>query len=355
MLEDQQLTILVIDDDNFTLKVVNKHLLTELNLRFNILCAQSGSSGLELLEHNNVNLVLLDVIMPEIDGMEVLRQIRAQDKYKNLPVIMMSADMFPELEAEAFRLGATDFIHKPFTAEVISLRIERHLRLAYLQDHLEKEVKNQTILADNRLKANYRIFQQIVLALAKTIDAKDPYTRGHSVRVAKYSRSLSKLSGDSPEEQDQIYYMGLLHDIGKIGIPMGVINKPDKLTDDEYEIIKQHTLIGDEILSYIEEFPQLRIGARYHHERYDGTGYPDGLKGKDIPRQARIIGVADAYDTMTSKRKYRDILPQNVVREQLEKGMNTQFDPVFARLMLKMMDLDHEYRLRQQEDDENNT
>lgn len=353
MSEDLSSTILVIDDDKFTLKVVSKQLFSELNISFNILSAQSAQSGLKLLECNSVNLVLLDVNMPEIDGLEVLRQIRAQEKYKNLPVVMMSGDMLPTLEAEAFRLGATDFIHKPFAAEVISLRIQQHLKLAYLQEHLENEVRNQTSLADKRLQSNYRIFQQIVLALANTIDAKDPYTRGHSVRVAKYARSLSKLSGDSPEEQDQIYCMGLLHDIGKIGVPNVVINKPGKLTDEEFAIIKQHTVIGDKILSSIEEFPQLRIGARYHHERFDGKGYPDGLKGEEIPRQARIIGVADAYDTMTSKRKYRDILPQQVVREQLEQGMGSQFDPVFAKLMLKMVDLDRDYQLRQQEKDDN--
>ena len=139
----------------------------------------------------------------------------------------------------------------------------------------------------------------------------------------------------------------MLHDIGKIGISNEIINKTGKLTDEEYEIIKTHPSIGGDILSNISEIPNIAIGARWHHERYDGKGYPDGLKGKDIPELARIIGVADAYDAMTSKRSYRDVLSQEIVRLEIEKGKGTQFDPVFAEIMLEMIDEDKNYDMHE--------
>ena len=137
------------------------------------------------------------------------------------------------------------------------------------------------------------------------------------------------------------------HDIGKIGIPDGIINKTTRLTDEEYQIIKTHPIIGADILQNISELPELVLGARWHHERYDGKGYPDGLKGSEIPEMSRIIGVADAYDAMTSNRSYRDVLPQSVVRKEIEKGKGSQFDPVFADMMLQLIDEDTEYLMRE--------
>ena len=152
---------------------------------------------------------------------------------------------------------------------------------------------------------------------------------------------------DDEEKQEDVYFAGMLHDIGKIGISNEIINKTGKLTDEEYEIIKTHPSIGGDILSNISEIPNIAIGARWHHERYDGKGYPDGLKGKDIPELARIIGVADAYDAMTSKRSYRDVLSQEIVRLEIEKGKGTQFDPVFAEIMLEMIDEDKNYDMHE--------
>lgn len=188
---------------------------------------------------------------------------------------------------------------------------------------------------------------EVMEALAHTIDAKDKYTNGHSFRVAMYSRMLAKELGLPAQEQDDIYYMGLLHDIGKIGIPGAIINKTSRLTDEEYEQIKMHPVYGYEILSEIESMPELSIGARYHHERIDGKGYPDGLKGDEIPYMARIISVADSYDTMTSNRSYRDYLPQDVVREEIEKNIGTQFDETAARAMLEIIKRDKDYMLHE--------
>ena len=189
----------------------------------------------------------------------------------------------------------------------------------------------------------------VTRSLASTIDAKDRYTSGHSHRVAGYAAELARRMGKTDEEQQTVYYAGVLHDIGKISVPEEVINKPGKLTAEEFEQIKIHTVSGYHILSGVHEDERVRDGAKYHHERYDGKGYPDGLCGKDIPEIARVIAVADAYDAMTSDRSYRKALPQSAVREEILKGKGTQFDPLIADLMIGIIDEDREYGLRQKE------
>lgn len=215
------------------------------------------------------------------------------------------------------------------------------------QEKLVQELQVQTQQAEQRRAKLERLTGQIMLTLAETIDAKDTYTNGHSVRVAGYAREIARRAGKTPQYQQEIYFIGLLHDIGKIGIPNTIINKTSGLTDEEYQIMKDHTRIGAEILSNMTEIPDLKVGARWHHELYNGEGYPDGLKGNVIPETARIIGVADAYDAMTSKRSYRDVLPQETVKGELEKGRGTQFDPYFAGIMLDMIAEDTDYRMRE--------
>lgn len=194
------------------------------------------------------------------------------------------------------------------------------------------------------------LFVQTAEALAGAIDAKDKYTHGHSVRVAEYSREMAKLAGKSEEECEEVYFAGLLHDVGKIGIPDTIITKDGKLSDDEYAAIKKHPAMGKQILASIDKLPYLSIGANSHHERYDGHGYPESMKGTDIPELARIIAVADAYDAMTSKRSYRDPLPQPKVREEILRGSGSQFDPVYAELMLQMIDKDTDYQMKEKVD-----
>ena len=194
-----------------------------------------------------------------------------------------------------------------------------------------------------------KLFEQTAEALASAIDAKDSYTNGHSRRVADYSVKIAEVSGKSGDECDKIYFAALLHDVGKIGVPIEILTKKGSLTDDEYDQIKQHSIVGGQILSSIRQAPWLSIGARYHHERYDGRGYPEGLKGQDIPEIARIIGVADAYDAMTSNRSYRDAIAQHIVREEIVKGIGTQFDPEYAGIMLHLIDRDTEYRMQEAE------
>lgn len=189
--------------------------------------------------------------------------------------------------------------------------------------------------------------KSIIRALVRTIDAKDRYTNGHSLRVADYAKEIARRMGKTPEDQEKIYYAGLLHDVGKIRIIEEVINKPDRLTDEEYEQIKIHPVIGYQILKDIYEDKDVALGAKLHHERFDGRGYPNGLKGENIPEIARIIGVADSYDAMASNRSYRRALPQNVVRREIALGKGTQFDPEIADIMLQMIDEDREYKLKE--------
>lgn len=207
--------------------------------------------------------------------------------------------------------------------------------------------QNNLIYKEERDKNAHRLFEQTAMALVDAIDAKDKYTQGHSSRVAEYSKRIAEVMGKSPDECNEIYYVALLHDVGKIGIPENIINKDGKLTDEEYEIMKQHPVIGARILKRITEVPHISIAANYHHERFDGKGYPMGMKGYDIPEIARIVAVADAYDAMTSYRSYRAPLPKDKVREELIKGTGTQFDPEFANIMLYLIDLDEEYEMKE--------
>jgi len=307
----------------------------------------SGREALSYIKQHNVTLVLLASKLPDMGGFEVLRKIHQEPRFKDLPVIMIVQDQSQKAEAAVAMAGGFDIIRKPFIPIIVVKKVEQVLELEYLHSNLKEEVHRQTQLAEDRLASSERLFEETVMALAKTIDAKDAYTRGHSQRVARYARHIAYKLGWLEEEQRRIYFMGLLHDIGKIGVPEAIINKTTHLTDEEYDKIKQHTVIGSEILDLVAEFPELAIGARSHHERYDGKGYPDGFAGSQIPVYARVIAVADAYDAMTSRRSYRDVLPQDVVRGEIVKGRGTQFDPQFADVMLQIIDEDDEYMLHE--------
>ncbi len=218
---------------------------------------------------------------------------------------------------------------------------------------------NETVANANRLQIEYLkkeqdsmrlLFDQTATAMASAIDAKDKFARGHSARVAGYARRIAELDGKNEQECGEVYYAALLHDAGKIGVPDGIFGREDELTENERRIAEGHTGLGREILSSISEYPFLSIAANYHHERFDGEGYPEGLRGEAIPEIARIVAVADAYDAMTSRRKDRGVLPQHRVREEIIKGMGSRFDPRYAKLMLRLIDEDTDYRLREEDE-----
>ncbi|MCQ2597793.1 MAG: HD domain-containing protein [Treponema sp.] len=212
------------------------------------------------------------------------------------------------------------------TALIIALKI---IRLNREKEHIEK------------------LSIEVIQALVGTIDAKDKYTNGHSKRVAQYTLMLAKALGMTEDERREIYFSAILHDIGKIAIPDAIINKTGKLTKEEYDIVKTHPEVGRKILSSISMMPSISVGAHGHHEHFDGSGYPNGCKGTEIPRWARIIGVADAYDAMTSNRSYRGIMEQEEVRKEFVKNRGTQFDPEIADKMIEIIDNDTEYELHE--------
>ena len=218
---------------------------------------------------------------------------------------------------------------------------------------------NRKVEKANRMEVDFlkkeqtkirNLFNQTTEALTDAIDAKDEYTRGHSGRVAEYAVKIAREAGMDNRSCEEIYFAALLHDVGKIGIPDDIINKTGKLTSHEYDIIKDHPVIGSRILSVITESPFLSLGAHYHHEQYDGSGYPDGLSGDEIPEIARIISIADAYDAMTSERSYRKPYPQAKVRSEIAKGIGTQFDPFYGKIMLDLIDRDVDFTMKDSED-----
>lgn len=332
--------VVVVDDDAIILKQAN---MTLAEAGFKVTCLKNGKLLMDYIKMNPVDILLLDIRMPEMDGFETIQALReweVENSKEAVPVIFLTANEDAESEAKGLTLGAIDFIKKPFSSEVLKIRVRNILDLILLQKDLQGEVQKKTSELES-------LSLHVVQTLAKTIDAKDAYTNGHSERVADYSREIAKRYGYDEARQEEIYMMGLLHDVGKIGVPDTVINKPGRLTDEEFDMIKKHPMKGAEILATVSEMPKLVTGARWHHERFDGTGYPDGLKGEDIPEEARIIAVADAYDAMTSHRSYRDIIPQDHVKSEIEKGKGTQFDERFARIMLEMIAEDTEYTMHE--------
>lgn len=319
--------ILIVDDNKMNLIMAKQ----ELSAEYLVTPVTSGAQALLFLEKKSTDLILLDINMPEMDGRETMRRIRANAAWNHIPIIFLTADSSPETEAQCLSDGADDFIAKPFVPQVMRRRISKILELHDLRNELETKLEEKT-------KQLELVTLNAVMAIAKAIEAKDSYTSGHSDRVAMCSVAMAERLGWEDERIKNLQYAALLHDIGKIGVPDAVLNKPVGLTEEETEIIRQHAVSGGEILKEIHTIPNLRNGALYHHERYDGEGYPKGLKGEEIPMEARIIAIADTYDAMTSDRAYRPRLIEKDVFSELKKGRGTQFDPELVDLFIKMLE-----------------
>lgn len=320
-------SILVVDDSIINLRIVQ----SSLKGLYNVVLVESGEQALAYLSENTTDLILLDLMMPQMDGFETYAKLRELENGKNVPVVFLTADEDVESEIKGLKMGALDFIKKPFAREVIVNRIGHILMLEDLNKNLERKVKEKTIQIE-------QLSFEIIATIASIIEAKDSYTKGHSVRVAEYSALIAKELGWKEEEVQNIKYIALLHDIGKVGITDNVLNKPGRLTEIEFNIIKSHTTIGGDILKDIKTIADVDSGAKYHHERYDGKGYPCGLAGEEIPTVARIICIADAYDAMNSKRIYRDSLSPEVIRRELVGGRGTQFDPEYLDVFVRLFD-----------------
>ncbi len=320
-------TILLIDDDALTLRIARK--MFEGMYRMD--AVQSGEEALTYLNGHMPDLILLDLHMPGMDGHRVMQILKEKEGIREIPVIFLTADDEVESEVQGFREGAMDFIKKPFVKEVAMQRIQRMLELDHLRKHLQSEVEDQT-------KKIEMMSLQTVRALANAIDAKDSYTIGHSERVSEYAALIAAEMGWNETDVDNLRFKALLHDVGKIGVPDSILNKPTRLSDMEYDVIKTHPSIGADILSTVTVIPGADQVAKYHHERYDGKGYPDGLAGESIPLEARIVGIADAYDAMSSDRCYRKKLSREEMRQQFVQGRGTQFDPEMLDAFLHMFD-----------------
>ena len=328
--------VLVIDDDETACSVAEEILKGD----YEVIKAFNGTDGIRAAVKQKPDLILLDIVLPDISGFDVLKNLKDNADTCDIPVMIITGDGEYETEVSGFLSGASDFVRKPLRAEVVRERARRLVALYHYNQSIEGEVSRQSERART-------LSREMMISLAKTVDTKDHYTNGHSGRVAAYAAEIARRMGKSPDEQEKIYEIGLLHDIGKIGIHEDIIHKNSRLTDDEYTEIKEHTIKGYEILKEITSMPELADGARSHHESYDGKGYPDGLKGEEIPETARIVCVADCYDAMTSTRTYSKPREQADVRAEIERCMGTRFDPLPAKAMLQMIDDDKEYKLNE--------
>ena len=274
-------------------------LLTRLLGRdYDVVTLPDGEEALALLERADVDVVLLDVRLPGLDGFEVCSRLKILPRTRLIPVVLMTGLGAREHRLRGIHVGADDFLTKPFDAEELHARLASLVRLKGYTDDLESA-------------------EAILKSLALTIDARDPYTDGHCERLSKLAVALGRSLGLSKDEISALDRGGYLHDIGKIGIPDSVLLKPTRLTPAEFELIKQHTVIGDRLCGELRSLRLVRQIVRHHHEALDGSGYPDGLSGERVPLLAQIVGIVDLYDAVTSSRPYRDALPPDYAYAEL--------------------------------------
>jgi len=358
-------TILFVDDEVNILKALKRLTRHE---PWTVLCASRGAEALELLERTPAQVVVSDQRMPEMSGVDLLQSVR--DRYPDVVRMMLTGYTEMNVAVDAINRGEIfRLITKPWNDEELKATI----RQAFDHYHLKREIKrlNQVTREQNfklqdmnrNLEAKVRertkqlaekhqelrlAYVQTIRALAEAVDAKDAYTRGHSERVGVYASKIAREMSFPKEFIERVYIAGLLHDVGKIGVPDRIITKPDRLTDEEYEEIKKHPEIGAKILEPVTFLADVVPCVRHHHEWYDGSerGYPYRLRGDDIPLPSRVILVADTVEAMTSDRPYRKALPLDVVVRELHAYSGTQFDPVVVQAMLALLEREGEGFLR---------
>ncbi|PIV20298.1 MAG: two-component system response regulator [Deltaproteobacteria bacterium CG03_land_8_20_14_0_80_45_14] len=329
--------ILIVDDEEVICNILARRLTRE---GYSCVAAHNGKEALRHFYKDSFSLIISDIKMPEMDGIELLKKVKAV--HPNMLVIMVTAYPEIDLALEAMRLGAYDFIIKPADMELVVLSVKKALEKKRLEEELDVYHKNLEKLVEERtvkLQLAYRTLKKAYLdsvkVLAEAIDAKDPYTRGHSDRVRRMSLRITASLGFTEERMEILEYGALLHDIGKIGIKDEILRKPGALTPEEYQTIQEHPLIGVKIVEGIEFFKDKIPMIRNHHEHFDGKGYPDGLAGETIPLEARIIAVPDAFDAMASLRPYRSAMPLEDILLEMEKYKGKQFDPKILEIFLR--------------------
>ena len=293
--------------------------------------------AIERIKNEHFDLLLLDFIMTPIHGDQVVEEIRKFNKELYILLLTGHKDLAPPLETIK-RLDIQGYCEKMDKPDQLQLLVESGIK-AVEQMNLIKKINNELKETNEKLEKAYL---DTIETLRFTVEAKDSYTRGHSDRVSAYSVLLGKYLNLSEEDLHLLKIGGLFHDIGKIGVPDSILLKTEKLTDDEYSEIKNHPTIGAHILSNAAIFEKAIPIVKHHHEKYDGTGYPSKLAGENIPYLARIAAVADTFDAMTSRRTYRDSLPLDVVKQEIEKNRGTQFDPKIADVFLDILNNHYE-------------
>lgn len=311
--QDRRPQLLVVDDEPANLQVL-RHILQE---DYRLLFAKDGAKALELAAREKPELILLDVMMPGMTGYEVCAQLKATPATSTIPVIFVTALADVEDEAQGFAVGAVDYITKPVSPAIVKARVRTHLSLVRVEE-----------LRETRL--------QIVQRLGLAAEYKDNETGLHVIRMSHYSRVLALAAGFSEAQAEELLNAAPMHDVGKIGIPDAVLRKPGKLDGEEWEVMKQHAQIGADIIG---EHPSglLRMAreiALNHHEKWDGSGYPRGIGGAEIPVEARIIAIADVFDALTSERPYKKAWPVEEAVQLLREQSGRHFDPELVELFL---------------------
>lgn len=324
--------LLVIDDSTEVLKLMKMLLADEFDLEM----AESAEEGLRILKKKSPDLVLCDVMMPGMDGHSFCRKVKADETLKHIPVILVTARTGADMVAEGIESGADDYVSKPFDSVELKARIHSLLRIREVESELALANQNLKMRTSDLMDQQRSLFLSTVKSLVSAIDAKDEYTRYHSTRVTEYSLKIARSMNLSEKEQEDLELASLLHDIGKIAVPERILNKPGPLTDEEFAYIKEHPARGESILSPMVELNEIARVVRAHHEHYNGTGYPDGLKGLGIPLGARIMSVADAYDSITSERQYRKAASHRVAVKEITRCSATQFDPNVVQHFLEI-------------------
>jgi len=328
--------ILIVDDEEKISSLITRRLNKE---GYAGVAANNGKSALHHLSKEKFSLLISDIKMPEMDGLELLKKAKAM--HPDITAIMMADDQEIDMAAEAMRMGAFDFVRKPVDLDQLVLSVKKALLKNKLKEvidgyhtHLEKLEEEKRKRLQEALRILKKAHLDTVNVLVKAIEAKDPYTRDHSDRVRKMCVKIGIKLGFNEEILENLEYGSLLHDIGMIGIADGVLQKRGRLSSEEYRQIKEHPLIGAKILEEIEFFKDKLSMILHHHEHFDGSGYPDGLRGEAIPLEARIILVADAFDAITSIRYHRGSRPLKDALMELEKGKGKQFDPYILEIFL---------------------
>ncbi len=314
--------VLVVDDNPETVDILNRVLKTIKNCR--VEAVERGREALRRVSNpqTSPDLILLDIQMPEMDGYEVCRRLKADPATRNIPVLFITGLSDHASEARGFSLGAVDYIAKPFNLETVKARVRTHLELKHYRDRLEELVRQRT-----RQVRETRF--EIVSRLAQASEFRDSETGLHIRRLSRYCAILGRAAGMNEEESDLLYHAAPMHDVGKIGISDSILLKPGALSEEEYEEMKDHTGLGARLLSGNDSplFQLARQVALTHHEKWDGTGYPGGLAGEKIPLAGRIAAICDVFDALTSKRPYKTAWPVEQALEELKDQKGKQFDP----------------------------